>query len=107
MRIADSVTDLIGNTPLVRLNRITDGAAATVVAKLEFFNPGKQLCDFNMEAQGNICEDYYLAVIRGAQRLMRESKYRSNQMAPELLKKTLRDFLRNPRDSSNLPKVTE
>src|SRR5437763_15119849 len=39
MRIADSIVDLIGNTPLVRLNRVTDGAGATVLAKLEFFNP--------------------------------------------------------------------
>src|SRR5919202_3332755 len=39
MRIADSITDLVGNTPLVRLNRVTDGARATVAAKLEFFNP--------------------------------------------------------------------
>jgi cysteine synthase A len=39
MRIADDITKLIGNTPLVRLNRITDGARATVVAKLESFNP--------------------------------------------------------------------
>jgi cysteine synthase A len=39
MHIADSIVDLIGNTPLVRLNRVIDGAAATVVAKLEFFNP--------------------------------------------------------------------
>jgi cysteine synthase A len=39
MRIADSITDLIGHTPLVRLNRVTEGAGAVVAAKLEFFNP--------------------------------------------------------------------
>ena len=39
MPIANSITALVGNTPLVRLNRVTEGAGATVAAKLEFFNP--------------------------------------------------------------------
>jgi len=37
--ITRDFTELIGNTPLVRLNRITAGVKAEVVAKLEFFNP--------------------------------------------------------------------
>jgi len=45
MKIANHVTELIGNTPLVRLNRLTEGAGATIVAKLEFYNPAHSVKD--------------------------------------------------------------
>jgi len=45
MRIADDITQLIGNTPLVRLRNVTEGAEAQVLAKLEFFNPAHSVKD--------------------------------------------------------------
>ena len=45
MKIANNVTALIGNTPLVRINRLTQGCAGEVVAKLEFQNPAHSVKD--------------------------------------------------------------
>jgi cysteine synthase A len=44
-RIYDDATQLIGNTPLVRINKLTEGAGATVVGKLEFYNPASSVKD--------------------------------------------------------------
>jgi cysteine synthase A len=45
MRIANDVTALVGNTPLVRIRRLTEGAAGQVVAKLEFYSPAHSVKD--------------------------------------------------------------
>lgn len=45
MKYASTVLDLIGNTPLVKLNHVTDGIKATVLVKLEYLNPGGSIKD--------------------------------------------------------------
>ena len=45
MQIARDITALVDNTPLVRLRRLTEGAVAEVVAKLEFFGPAHSVKD--------------------------------------------------------------
>jgi cysteine synthase A len=44
-RIYDDATQLIGNTPLVRINKLTEGVGATIVGKLEFYNPASSVKD--------------------------------------------------------------
>jgi cystathionine beta-synthase len=45
MRYSESMVDLVGNTPLVRLNKVTEGIAGTVLAKVEYLNPGGSVKD--------------------------------------------------------------
>lgn len=64
MKIAQSMLDLIGRTPLVRLNRVSEGCGAELVGKLEYFNPCSSVKDrigYNMvlagEREGRIHKD--------------------------------------------------
>lgn len=64
MKIAENILELIGKTPLVKINRISEGLEAKIIAKLEYFNPGGSVKDrigFNMietaEKQGLINKD--------------------------------------------------
>ncbi|MCG8701770.1 MAG: cysteine synthase A [Bacteroidales bacterium] len=45
MKVANNIAELIGNTPLVKLNRVTEGLEAEIYAKLEFFNPAGSVKD--------------------------------------------------------------
>jgi cystathionine beta-synthase len=45
VRYHNSIIDLVGNTPLVKLNKVTEGISATVLAKVEYFNPGGSVKD--------------------------------------------------------------
>ena len=45
MKYVDHITDLIGNTPLVKLNKVTKGISSLILAKLESFNPGHSIKD--------------------------------------------------------------
>ncbi len=50
MRIANNTAELIGNTPLVRLNRVATGIDATIACKLEYFNPAHSVKDRNIRS---------------------------------------------------------
>jgi cystathionine beta-synthase len=45
MRYAEHISELVGQTPLVRLSRVTEGLSATILAKVEYFNPGGSVKD--------------------------------------------------------------
>lgn len=68
---------------------------------------GRKLCDYNMEAQGNLIADYFLVKFRADP--MNISEFRYSRM-PGLLaeyERVLSDFIANPSNPGNLPKVTE
>ena len=57
MRVYDNITEIFGNTPLVKLNRVLDGAKANVYAKLEFYNPSSSVKDRLAIAMVNAAEE--------------------------------------------------
>ena len=56
MRVYNNITEVFGNTPLVKLNRVLDGAKANVYAKLEFYNPSSSVKDRLAIAMVNAAE---------------------------------------------------
>ncbi len=63
----------------------------------------KKLSDYNMEAQGNILADYFALCVLRNPFAMRQASYRNKPDAPELYKRVLAEFLRDPSDRGNLP----
>ena len=57
MQVSDSLIDLVGNTPLVRLGRMAAGLRPQVIAKVEYFNPG-----------GSVKDRIALAMVEAAER---------------------------------------
>jgi cystathionine beta-synthase len=57
VRVVDHIIDLVGSTPMVRLNRVTEGVPAQVLAKVEYFNPG-----------GSVKDRIALAMVEAAER---------------------------------------
>lgn len=84
----------------VRAPRPRMSYAYTLAAK-------RQLCDYNMEAQGNILADYFLVKFRNAQSEVYEARYARYANVLPLYESVLAPFISNPADTSNLPKVTE
>ena len=68
MRVVNNIAELIGNTPLVRLNRLPDSNGAAVYVKLEYFNPSRSVKDraaYNMiveaEKSGELKQEQQLS----------------------------------------------
>ena len=71
MKIAKDITELVGNTPLVRLNKLTEGCVAEVVLKLEFYNP-----------LGSVKDRIGLAMIDAAERTGKINKNKTIILEP-------------------------
>lgn len=66
----------------------------------------RKLHDYNMEAQGNIFADYFLAVFRGSSYMLNNRRYRSDPGIDSKLESVLSEFLKDRKSTSNLPRTT-
>jgi len=107
VRFAESVIDLIGNTPLVRLNRVTAGLAPLVLAKLEYLNPGGSVkdrialrmveaaeADGRLRAGGTIIEPTSGNTGVGLALVAQRKGYRCVFVCPDKVSQDKRDVLR-------------